>query len=158
MDLESDKLEVDFKEEDFSKLSPSEKRHTKVMAKELKEELMIKLLTRELTTKKLFEMDLNIRYMRINYRPEFYQQWTSGLTHYFLGDWKAARTAFEETLVARPHAGVHPRHARRPLRHAPQGHRVLRRLRPQRLEGLPRAHREVGCSPVARGPQARLSN
>jgi len=143
VDLESDKLEVDFKEEDFSKLSPSEKRHTKVMAKELKEELMIKLLSRELTTKMLFEMDLNIRYMRINYRRDFYDKWTAGLDHYFRGDWKEARSAFEETLVVAAHPGVHPRHPRRPLRHAAQSDRVLRRQRTAGLERLPRTHREV---------------
>ena len=99
MDLESDKLEIDYKEEDFTKLTPNEKRHNKVMAKELKEEIMILLLKREMTTKKLFEMDLNIRYMRINYRRDFYEKWNEGLTYYFDGEWQKAKVVLEETQV-----------------------------------------------------------
>lgn len=99
VDLESEKLEVDFKEEDFSKLTPNEKRQSMVKAREQKEEIMIRLLKRELTTRQLFEADTSIRYMRINYRPDFYTRWNEGMDHYLQGRWSKARKVFEETLV-----------------------------------------------------------
>lgn len=99
VDLESEKLEVDFKEEDFSKLTPNEKRQSMVKAREKKEEIMIKLLKRDLTTKQLFDADTSIRYMRINYRSDFYTRWNEGIDHYLKGKWPQARIIFEETLV-----------------------------------------------------------
>ena len=99
VDLESEKLEVDFKEKDFSKLTPNEKRQSIVNARELKEELMIKLLKREVTTKQILEQDTSIKYMRINFRPDFYKKWNEGLQLYLDGNWPQARKFFEETLA-----------------------------------------------------------
>jgi class 3 adenylate cyclase len=104
VDLEYEKLEIDFKEVEYNKMTPSEKKHDKVKEREKKEDMMVELLSRTFTTQQLFEQDYNIKYMRINYRPDFYQKWNEGVETYLstIGDWKQAKEIFEETLEAIP--------------------------------------------------------
>lgn len=99
VDLESDKLEIDFREINLSSMKPTERMEMMAKTRHKKEATMMSILKRELTTKQLLEKDNSIRYMRINYRSDFYEKWNQGLALYFRGDWSAAKKIFEDTIV-----------------------------------------------------------
>lgn len=99
IDLEHEKLEVEFTNLEEKRTSAIQRKKLKVQAKEAREELMMDLLLSKISTKELFDEDPNIRYMRLNFRPEFYSKWNEGLQLYFEGDWPQAKLYFEETIV-----------------------------------------------------------